>query len=231
MPDSRFFNITALLLISIVLINLGYAEKKKPKDPVELLRGKWGTFDWKYDDNWQVEVFAFFVLRSPEFTEEYVKILQDKKQITDDDIAREKRILEEYLIVEVSMEAMIEEDLGADVWTFELRDKSRNTYKPIKVESFPIIKGEEYTSSYKSFQPITVEKKEGERSIESMKPTFFTPDKAQDWVTSFILYFPKNNPETNKPIYHKKAKELEIRAKKRGVRLGGKWKIEKILRK
>ncbi len=133
-PNSRFFRLATLLLLLLVLLNLGYANKKKKKDPIEVLRNKWSTFDFKFNDKWQVEVFAFFILRSPEFIEEYLKILQDQQKITEEEITKQKTILDEYLVVEVSMEALKKEDLAADIWTFELKDKSRNTYDPINVE-------------------------------------------------------------------------------------------------
>jgi len=228
--NNRFFRLTAYLPVFLVLLNFGYA-KKKEKDPIETLREKWSTFDFKFDDNWQVEVSAFFILRSPEFMEEYFKILAEKQQITDEEIAQQKAVLDEYLVVEVSMEALAKEDLAADIWKFELEDESSNTYDPIKVESLPVAKGDEFIASFKSFQPVTVQKKEGGSTVESITPTFFVPEKGQNWVTTFILYFPKNHPETNMPLYTQDVKELEIKASKKRVRLSGKWKIDKILKK
>ena len=95
---------------------MGYAKKKKKKDPIEALREKWSAFDFKFNDDWQVEVSAFFILRSPEFMEEYFKILQDGEKITDEEITQQEAILDEYLVVEVSMEALKKEDLVADIW-------------------------------------------------------------------------------------------------------------------
>ena len=229
-PNSRYFRLTAYLLAFLVFLNFGYA-KKKEKDPIEALREKWSAFDFKFADDWQVEVSAFFILRSPEFMEEYFKILEEKQQITEEEITQQKTVLDEFLVVEVSMEALKKEDLAADLWKFELKDKQRNTYDPIKVESLPVAKGDEYIASFKSFQPVTVQKKEGGSTVESITPTFFVPEKGQNWVTTFILYFPKNNPETNTPIYTQNIKEWEIKANKKRVRLSGKWKIDKILKK
>jgi hypothetical protein len=138
--------------------------------------------------------------------EEYFKILQDQQKLTEEEITKQKTILDEYLVVEVSMEALKKEDLAADIWTFELKDKSRNTYDPINVESLLGTKGDEFIASFKSFQPVTVQKKEGGSTVESITPTFFVPEKAHNWVTTFILYFPKNNPEPTCPSTVKKSK-------------------------
>jgi hypothetical protein len=48
--NSLFFRLATLLLLLLVLLNLGYANKKKKKDPIEVLRNKWSTFDFKFND-------------------------------------------------------------------------------------------------------------------------------------------------------------------------------------
>lgn len=229
---SRFLKVLSVLLVFFIILNPGYGKKKKKeKDPIELLRDKWGTFDWRFDDNWQVGKFVFFVLRSPEYLDEYFKLLREKQEISEEIISKEKAVLEEYLVVEVSLEAINKNDLNLDKWKFELKDKDGNKFKPIHIEATPVTKGREYIASFKAFKPITMQKKRGDVTIESSTPVFYLPDKASNWVCTCILYFPKNNPETEMPIYHKDAKELRIRAKTKAARLSGTWKIDKILGK
>jgi hypothetical protein len=218
-----------LCLVFLCFLNLSFSDKTKEKDPVEILKGKWSAFDFEYTDDWEVEIFGFFVLRTPQFMEEYYALLKERQDISDEDIAQDMALVEEFLIVEASMEALKKEKLIVDNWKFELKDKNKNKFKPIKVESSPITRGDEYIASYRAFTPFTVEKRKAGKTVEKTTPVFFVPEKASDWTCTFLLYFPITNPETEELIFHKRSKELELVAKTRGTTLKGKWKVEKLL--
>jgi hypothetical protein len=63
------------------------------------------------------------------------------------------------------------ENIRIDKWQLELKDRNRNTYKPIKIEASSLSEGDEYIASYKAFTPLAVEKrKAGVTHIFSIDP-------------------------------------------------------------
>lgn len=136
-------NLTKLSICSLTFVfvaNFVFCYEKKEEDPIEILKGKWSAFDFKYSDDWDVSHFGFFVLRTPQFLKEYYALLKQWQEISDEDIAQDMALAEEFLIIEASMEALNKDHLIVDKWKFELKDKNRNKYKPIKVESSSIAK-------------------------------------------------------------------------------------------
>ncbi len=226
------------LLISVCLIACAHTKGKKAKDPIEELRSEWSDSDFKFGDDWQVDKAATFLFRSPEYVERYYDLLPDTQAVSEEEITEEKVLAEEYLVFEVTMEYRDKGDLEGRDWKFVLEDGHDNKFKPVDVERSPITTGEEYTASYQSFSPITVERTRGGATVESVTPVFYIPEKASDWCQTFVVYFPRNNPDTGTPILSRDAEKLQLRARgkeKKGLikttdELTGKWKAEGLLK-
>jgi hypothetical protein len=206
---------------------------EESKDPIEILEGKWAAYDFQYGKDWEVAEWGWFVLRTPQFVDGYYRLLREKRDISDEQIRKEKAIVEKYLVIEASLEYRDKKFLEEGNWEFELTDDKANKYEPIRVDASPITRGEEYTASYEAFRPVTLEKKRGGATVESITPTFYSPQKAHNWCRTYVLYFPKNQPDSDIPILNENIKELEIEAKLPGLfapraRLTGEWKVEKL---
>jgi hypothetical protein len=114
-----------------------------------------------------------------------------------------------------------------------LTDDKANKYEPVRVDASPITRGEEYTASYEAFRPVTLVKKRGGTTVESITPTFYSPQEAHNWCRTYVLYFTKTQPDSDIPILNENTKKLEIEARLPGLlvpraRLSGEWKVEKL---
>ena len=217
------------LLVVLSLVSGCAMGKKGPKDPVEELENQWSVFDFHFGDNWEIAESGWFTLRTPTFVDEYYRILQEKTEVSEEEIAKEKEIADQYLVVQASLEYLDKKYLEKGTWEFKLKDDLENTYEPLSVEASPISKGEEVTTGYESFQPVTVTKKRGDVTVESITPSFYIPKEAHNWCRTYVLYFPKNQPGSEVPILNENTEWLEIKAKNGRKNLSGKWKIKKIL--
>jgi hypothetical protein len=187
------------------------------------------------DDNYQVDHFTWFLLRTPEYVETYYQLLGQKTPVSRDTIEKEMKAAEKHLVVEVNLEAHDKMDLELDKWKFRLKDDHDNEYSPIAVEASEIMQGEEYVKSYNAFQPVTVEKKRGNVTVESITPTFYIPEKGTSWLRTVVLYYPRNQKDSDTPIINENTGTIELEAKlKRGLigskTLRVKWKAGELVK-
>lgn len=142
--------------------------------------------------------------------------------------------MEKHLVVEMNMEVRAKGELEESRWKFTLRDDKKNTYTPSAIETSPIAKGEEYIASFEAYRPVKLVKKSGGVPIESITPTFYRAQTAQDWVRTFVLYFPRNRPNSDVPIVNENTGHIELEAQMKG-RVGSstfraKWDAGELVR-
>jgi hypothetical protein len=229
---------TICLVASLLLANFvpgcgGMGMVQEPPDPIEELQGKWAAYDFNYGSNYELKEWAWFVLRTPEYVDQYYDLLKEKEEIPEEQIRKEKAKVEDYLVIEASLEFLDRNTLEHGKWNFELKDDKDNKYTPVRIDASPVTQGKEVTTSYDALKVVTVEKKRGGVTTESITPTFYVPQEAHNWCRTYILYFPKNQPDSENPVLSKSTEELEIVARVRGLlgsttRLKGKWKVAEL---
>lgn len=235
---SRFLRVflgLTLLFLSIGFIMAGCVpEKYKIKDPLEAHERAWSSLDLTMTKNYDVDRFGWFLLRTPEYLDQYFSLLGKKREVTPEEIEKEKGIVQKYLVVEINMETRARDELEESRWKFTLSDDAKNTYTPIAMETSPIAKGEEYIAAFEAYRPVKLVKKSGGVPIESITPTFYRAQTAQDWVRTFVLYFPRNRPNSDVPIVHENTGQIELEAQlKRRVTsttLRAKWDAGELVR-
>jgi hypothetical protein len=147
-------------------------------------------------------------------------MLQERTTVDSSEIEKEMALLDEYLIFEVNIDALDKKELEQD-WNFKIdvKDINRESFEmePLSVEGNEITKGEEYMTGFQSFKPVTVVKKKGDITVESVTPTFYMPEKSQEWCRTYILYFPATYPDSDKPILSPETDNIYIVAKYGGL--------------
>jgi hypothetical protein len=126
--------------------------------------------------------------------------VKEKQNVSEEQITKEKAILEEYLVIEASLEFLDRNTLEHGKWTFELKDDKNNKHTPIRIDASRVTRGEEVTTSHDTLKVVTVEKQREGGTTESISPTIYVPQKTQNWCRTYVLYFPKNQPNSEIPI-------------------------------
>jgi hypothetical protein len=109
------------------------------------------------------------------------------------------------------------------------KDKNRFEFKPLKVDTTELQKGEEIITDFKGFQPVTVVKKKGDITQETITPTFWKAERSNLWNKTFILYFPAHYPDTEIPILSDQTLSIEFDADTKGIiSMTGRWKCKNL---
>jgi hypothetical protein len=203
-------------------------------DPVEAHERAWSRFDFTMDNDYNTDHFTWFLLRTPQYVETYYRLLGRKQPVDTKTVQREIKAAEKHLVVEVNLEAMNQKDLDLDKWKFRLYDDKRHKYKPIAVDVSEIMRGEEYIRSFNTYQPVILKKKSGNVTVESITPTFYTPNTETAWLRTLVLYFPVFRKGSTTPIVNENVGEIKLEAKlKRTVSshtLSVRWNAGELVR-
>lgn len=223
------------IIFLTIVIPFGCIPKKYLiTDPVEAHERAWSRLDFTMDANYKTDHFTWFLLRTPEYVETYYHLVGQKQAVDDKTIRTEMAAVEKYLVVEVNLETMNQKDLDLEKWKFRLYDDKGRKYKPVSVDASKIMRGEEYTRSFNAYQPVTVVKKRGNVTVESITPTFYTPNTATAWLRRLVLYFPVFQEDSTIPIVNENAGKIELEAKLKGIiaskTLRVKWDAGELVR-
>jgi hypothetical protein len=222
-----------VIFISFVSLCLNAQKKdKKEKDPLDILKDQWGQFDFHFGDNWEIERMSTFLLKSKEFVEDYYALIKDSVATDEELMQNDISLSQKYVIIEFNHEDL-EKKVYVQDWKFELgvRDNDKNSYefKPVKVDTTEVLKGEEIITDFKGIQPITVEKKRGNITQERITPTFWKTEKSNLWNRTYIIYFPAFYPDSDVPIYSDRTSLFRFDADTKGIiSMTAKWKVKDL---
>lgn len=224
-----------LFVIFILCVNTclnAQNKDKKEKDPLDLLKDKWGQFDFHFGDNWEIERMSTFILKSREFVEDYYNLMQGSAAMDEELMQNDISLSQQYVIIEFNHQDLEKKVYGQD-WSFDLevRDNDKNSYqfKPVKVDTTEVQKGEEIITDFKGIQPVTVEKKRGNITEERITPTFWKAEKSNLWNRTYIIYFPAFYPDSDIPIYSDRTSLIRFDADTKGIiSMTAKWKVNDL---
>ena len=205
---------------------------KKKKEPLDLLKDKWSQFDFHFGDNWEVERMSTFLLKSREFVEDYYDLIKETAVMDEELMQNDINLSQQYVIIEFNHQDLEKRVYGQD-WDFDLEvkdtDKNSFEFKPVKVDTTEVLKGEEIITGFKGIQPVTVEKKRGHITEERITPTFYKAEKSNLWNRTYIIYFPASYPDSDTPIYSNRTSLVRFDADTKGIiSMTAKWKIKDL---
>jgi hypothetical protein len=224
-----------LIVTFILCVNMclnAQKKEKKEKDPLDLLKDQWGQFDFHFGDNWEIERMSTFLLKSKEFVEDYYALIKDSVATDEELMQNDINLTQKYVIIEFNHEDLEKKVYDQD-WKFDLevRDNDKNSYefKPVKVDTTRVLKGEEIITDFKGIQPVTVEKKRGNITQERITPTFWKAEKSNLWNRTYIVYFPAFYPDSDIPIYSDRTSLIRFDTDTKGIiSMTAKWKVKDL---
>jgi hypothetical protein len=222
----------AIIILSVNTCLNAQKKDKKEKDPLDLLKDKWGQFDFHFGDNWEIERMSTFILKSREFVEDYYNLMEGSAAMDEELMQNDLGLSQQYVIIEFNHQDLEKRVYDQD-WKFDLevRDNDKNSYqfKPVKVDTTEVQKGEEIITDFKGIQPVTVEKKRGNITQERITPTFWKAEKSNLWNRTYIIYFPAFYPDSDIPIYSDRTSLVRFDADTKGIiSMTAKWKVKDL---
>ncbi len=224
-----------LIIVFVFCVNTcldAQKKDKKEKDPLDMLKDKWGQFDFHFGDNWEIERMSTFLLKSREFVEDYYGLMKESDAMDEELMQNDINLSQQYVIIEFNHQDLEKKVYDQD-WKFDLevQDNDKNSYefKPVKVDTTQVLKGEEIITDFKGFQPVTVEKKRGNITEERITPTFWKAEKSNLWNRTYIIYYPAFYPDSEIPILSNHTSLIQFDADTKGIiSMTAKWKFKDL---